>query len=89
MHSEVGSRWVKGLQRKEQKKLRDMVFTLGTLFEAGLLLINAVAILNEEKFLKKGEGPPLLYLFPIDAHPTPHPTPNPPKPPSPHSWLGT
>lgn len=32
-----------------------MVFTLGTLFEAGLLLINAVAILNEEKFLKKGE----------------------------------
>jgi hypothetical protein len=31
-----------------------MVFTLGTLFEAGLLLINAVAILNDEKFLKKG-----------------------------------
>ena len=32
-----------------------MVFTLGTLFEAGLLLVNAVAILNEEKFLQKGE----------------------------------
>lgn len=32
-----------------------MVFTLGTLFEAGLLLVNAVAILNEEKFLKKGD----------------------------------
>lgn len=32
-----------------------MVFTLGTLFEAGLLLVNAVAILNEEKFLKKSE----------------------------------
>ena len=32
-----------------------MVFTIGTLFEAGLLLINAVAILNEEKFLKKGK----------------------------------
>ena len=30
------------------------MFTIGTLFEAGLLLINAVAILNEEKFLKKG-----------------------------------
>lgn len=33
-----------------------MVFTLGTLFEAGLLLVNAVAILNEEKFLKKSES---------------------------------
>ena len=31
-----------------------MVFTLGTLFEAALLFINAVAILNEERFLKKG-----------------------------------
>ena len=31
-----------------------MVFTLGTLFEAALLLVNAVAILNEERFLKKG-----------------------------------
>ncbi len=46
-----------------------MVFTLGTLFEAGLLLINAVAILNEEKFLKKGKGSPLLCMFPIEAHP--------------------
>lgn len=34
-----------------------MVFTLGTLFEAALLLINAVAILNEERFLKKGRHP--------------------------------
>ena len=31
-----------------------MVFTIGTLFEAGLLLVNAIAILNEERFLKKG-----------------------------------
>ncbi|XP_064390919.1 immediate early response 3-interacting protein 1-like [Halichondria panicea] len=30
-----------------------MVFTLGTLFEAALLLINSIAILNEERFLKK------------------------------------
>ena len=30
------------------------MFTLGTLFEAALLLVNAVAILNEERFLKKG-----------------------------------
>jgi len=37
-----------------------MVFTLGTLFEAGLLLINAVAILNEEKFLKKGKVESIL-----------------------------
>lgn len=32
-----------------------MVFTIGTLFEAGLLLVNAIAILNEERFLAKGE----------------------------------
>ena len=31
-----------------------MVFTIGTLFEAGLLLVNAIAILNEERFLAKG-----------------------------------
>ena len=31
-----------------------MVFTLGTLFEALLLLVNAIAILNEERFLAKG-----------------------------------
>ena len=31
-----------------------MVFTLGTLFEALLLLVNVVAILNEERFLAKG-----------------------------------
>jgi hypothetical protein len=30
-----------------------MVFTLGTLFEALLLLVNAIAILNEERFLAK------------------------------------
>jgi len=36
--------------------LSTMVFTIGTLFEAALLLINSIAILNEEKFLKKGEG---------------------------------
>ncbi len=30
------------------------MFTLGTLFEAALLLINSIAILNEERFLKKG-----------------------------------
>lgn len=33
---------------------RGMVFTLGTLFEALLLLVNAIAILNEERFLAKG-----------------------------------
>ena len=32
-----------------------MVFTLGTLFEAALLLVNAIAILNEERFLAKGK----------------------------------
>ena len=31
-----------------------MVFTVGTLFEAALLLINSIAILNEERFLAKG-----------------------------------
>lgn len=31
-----------------------MVFTIGTLFEAALLLVNAIAILNEERFLAKG-----------------------------------
>ena len=31
-----------------------MVFTVGTLFEAALLLVNAIAILNEERFLAKG-----------------------------------
>lgn len=31
-----------------------MTFTLGALLEASLLIINAVAILNEERFLKKG-----------------------------------
>ncbi|XP_003384818.1 PREDICTED: immediate early response 3-interacting protein 1-like [Amphimedon queenslandica] len=30
-----------------------MAFTLGTLFEAALLVINAIAILNEKYFLKK------------------------------------
>jgi hypothetical protein len=30
-----------------------MAFTLGTLFEAVLLVINAIAILNEDRFLKK------------------------------------
>lgn len=30
-----------------------MVFTVGTLFEAALLLINSIAILNEERFLAK------------------------------------
>lgn len=35
-------------------EIRTMVFTVGTLFEAGLLLINAIAILNEERFLQKG-----------------------------------
>ena len=30
-----------------------MVFTIGTLFEAALLLVNAIAILNEERFLAK------------------------------------
>ena len=38
-----------------------MVFTLGTLFEAALLLVNAVAILNEERFLKKGEHVLIIY----------------------------
>lgn len=33
-----------------------MVFTIGTLLEASLLLINAIAILNEERFLKKSES---------------------------------
>lgn len=42
-----------------------MVFTLGTLFEAGLLLINAVAILNEEKFLKRGEDTCDAFLLGI------------------------
>ena len=31
-----------------------MVLSLGTLFEAALLVVNAIAILNEERFLKKG-----------------------------------
>ena len=41
-----------------------MVFTLGTLFEALLLLVNAIAILNEERFLAKGKPtqPPLLCI---------------------------
>ena len=30
-----------------------MAFTLGALFEATLLVINAIAILNEERFLRK------------------------------------
>ncbi len=32
-----------------------MVFGLGTLFEACLLVINAIAILNEDRFLAKGK----------------------------------
>ena len=48
-----------------------MVFTIGTLFEAALLLINAIAILNEERFLAKGwqdthnrtEGDVVFYLM--------------------------
>ena len=41
-----------------------MVFTLGTLFEAALLLVNAVAILNEERFLKKGRRKSVInYIF--------------------------
>ena len=39
-----------------------MVFTLGTLFEALLLLVNAIAILNEERFLAKGECTVAIYL---------------------------
>lgn len=39
-----------------------MVFTLGTLFEATLLVINAIAVLNEERFLKKG-GQTALYVI--------------------------
>ena len=31
-----------------------MAFSLGTLFEAVLLIINAIAILSEERFLSKG-----------------------------------
>lgn len=32
-----------------------MAFTLYSLLEAGLLVVNAIAILNEERFLKKSE----------------------------------
>ena len=39
-----------------------MVFTLGTMFEAALLVVNAIAILNEERFLKKG-GQTTLHLI--------------------------
>ena len=42
-----------------------MVFTLGTLFEATLLVINAIAILNEERFLKKGEQTALYLIVSI------------------------
>ena len=55
-----------------------MVFTVGTLFEAGLLLINAIAILNEERFLQKGmssfrlkcgvENAAKCGIFLINAH---------------------
>ena len=31
-----------------------MGFTIGSLFEASLLFINAIAILNEDRFLVKG-----------------------------------
>jgi hypothetical protein len=37
-----------------------MVFGLYTLLEAGLLMINAIAILNEERFLSKSNL--LIYL---------------------------
>ena len=40
--------------KRETPVARTMVFTVGTLFEAALLLINAIAILNEERFLAKG-----------------------------------
>ena len=40
-----------------------MVFTLGTLFEALLLLVNAIAILNEERFLAKGECTVVLAIY--------------------------
>lgn len=32
-------------------------FGFGSLFEAGLLIINAIAILNEERFLNKSKYP--------------------------------
>jgi len=40
--------------KRAKSNLDTMVFTIGTLFEAGLLLVNAIAILNEERFLQKG-----------------------------------
>lgn len=40
-----------------------MAFTLGSLFEAALLVINAIAILNEKYFLKKGAPHFLLSFF--------------------------
>ena len=40
--------------KRAKSNLDTMVFTIGTLFEAGLLLVNAIAILNEDRFLQKG-----------------------------------
>ena len=47
------------------RNFSEMVFTLGTLFEALLLLVNAIAILNEERFLAKGECTVVSYLSSI------------------------
>jgi hypothetical protein len=39
-------------QNGKKKKIVKMVFGLGVLIEATVLFINAIAILNEERFLK-------------------------------------
>ena len=41
-------------------------FGLGTLFYVGLLLVNALAVLNKERFLLRG-GWGLAFCFSIDA----------------------
>lgn len=48
-----------------------MAFGLYTLLEAALLCINAIAILNEERFLSKGELP-LFSLLLFMAHADPY-----------------
>lgn len=40
-----------------------MAFTLWTLFEATLLCLNAVCVLNEERFLAKGDNKALMILI--------------------------
>ena len=42
-----------------------MGFTIGSLFEACLLFINAIAILNEDRFLVKGT---IIIVILINAH---------------------